>query len=353
MTRLQKIKALLAEQNLDAMYITHLPNIRYLSGFSGSSAFLIITKNTDYFITDFRYKEQSAEQVKGFTILVNYNTTDEIKKIFAAEKFKAAGFESTHMTVNGLETLKSLFPDVNFVSQKESIEQFTMEKTPDEIAKIRKAIEITDKTFSKMLEFIKPGMTELEVSAEITYTQKKLGAEKDSFDPIVASGWRSALPHGIASGKKIETGDMVTLDFGCVYDGFCSDMTRTIAVGNPSDEMKKIYGIVLDAQVLACNAAKAGMNSKKLDSLARDYIKEKGYGEKFGHGLGHGLGIEVHELPGLSPRMEMNLLENSVVTIEPGIYVEGLGGVRIEDDILLNNTGCEILNKSRKELIVI
>ncbi len=353
MTRLEKIRALLNEQNLDAMYITHLPNIRYLSGFSGSSAFLIIAKNTGYFISDFRYKEQSAAQVKDFTIAINYKTTDEIKRIFEDEKFKTVGFESTHMTVNGLETLKELFPGANFVPQKEAIEQFTMEKTPDEISKIKKVIEITDRTFSKMLEFIKPGMTELEVSAEITYTQKKLGAERDSFDPIVASGKRGALPHGMASDKKIESGDMVTLDFGCVYDGFCSDMTRTIAVGNPSDEMKKIYDIVLQAQVKACEAAKSGMSSKALDSVARNYITENGYGEQFGHGTGHGLGIEVHELPSLSPRMDMNLLKNSVVTIEPGIYVEGLGGVRIEDDVLLNDTGCEILNKSKKELIII
>jgi len=353
MTRLEKIKELLNEHKLDAIYVTHLPNIRYLSGFSGSSAFLIITKNTDYFITDFRYKKQSAEQVKGFTIATNYITTDEMKKIFAAEKFKNVGIESTHITVNGLETLKSTFPDVKFVPLKECIEQFTMEKTPEEIAKIKKAIEITDRTFSKMLEFIKPGMTELEVSAEITYTQKKLGAEKDSFDPIVASGWRGALPHGIASNKKIESGDMVTLDFGCVYEGFCSDMTRTVAVGNPSDEMKKIYDIVLQAQVKACEAAKAGMSTKELDAVARDYIKSKGDGDNFGHGTGHGLGIEVHELPSISPRMEMNLLKNSVVTIEPGIYAEGLGGVRIEDDILLNDTGCEILNHSKKELIII
>ncbi len=353
MTRIEKIKNFLNEHKLDAFYIAHLPNIRYLSGFSGSSAYIIISPKKDYFLTDFRYKKQSAEQVKGFEISVNYNVTDELKNIFANEKFKKVGFESTYMSVNGLETLKTLFPDVKFIPQKEQLEKFTMQKTPDEIARLKKACEITDETFSRMLKVIKPGMTELEVSAEITYTQKKLGASKDAFDPIVASGWRGALPHGIASSKKIEKGDMVTLDFGCVYEGFCSDMTRTIAVGEPSDEMKKIYEIVLQSQLKASSSAKSGMSSKELDSVARNYIAEKGYGSSFGHGLGHGLGIEVHELPGLSQRSDVKLVENSIVTIEPGIYVEGLGGVRIEDDVLLTNSHCEALNKSKKELIII
>lgn len=353
MSRIDKIKEYLTELNLDAFYVTHIPNIRYLSGFSGSSAYLIITKNKNYFFTDFRYKEQSKEQIKDCEIIVNFSPPEEIKNVFAAEGFKNVGFESTHLTVFQLDTLKESYPGVNFTAVPERIEKLTMIKTTDEISKIKKACEITDKVFSKLLEIIKPGMKEKDVSAEISYWHKMYGAEKDSFDPIVASGWRGALPHGMASDKIIESGEMVTLDFGCIYDGFCSDMTRTISVGKPNDEMKKIYDVVLESQVRAVNAAKEGINTKELDTISRDYIYSHGYEGKFGHGLGHGLGIEVHEMPSVSQRMDITIPANVVVTIEPGIYVEGLGGVRIEDNIVLKAGGCDVLNSSSKELIIV
>ena len=283
MSRIVKIKEMLKELNLDAFYITHIPNIRYITGFSGSSAYVIVTKETDYFLTDFRYKEQSAEQVKGFDIRVNYKVMDEMKMIFASEDFKRVGFESTHISVNSFENLKKDFPGVEFVPVSERIEKLTMIKTEAEVEMIQKAIDITDKTFVKMLEIIKPGMKEKDVSAEISYWHKKYGADKDSFDPIVASGWRGCLPHGVASDKIIESGEMVTLDFGCIYNGFCSDLTRTISVGTPGDEMKKIYDIVLASQLKAISFAREGITSKELDSSARDYISECGYGEKFGH----------------------------------------------------------------------
>jgi len=228
-----------------------------------------------------------------------------------------------------------------------------MVKTDEELSRIRKACEITDRVFEKMLEVIRPGMAEKDVSAEISYWHKKYGADKDSFDPIVASGWRGALPHGIASDKIINSGEMVTLDFGCICDGFCSDLTRTISVGEPSKEMKKIYDTVLKSQIMAIKAAKEGVSTKEVDKVARDFINESGYEGKFGHGLGHGLGIEVHEMPSVSQKMDMLLPANVVVTIEPGIYVEGLGGVRIEDDIIIKQGGSEIINKAPKELIVI
>jgi Xaa-Pro aminopeptidase len=284
---------------------------------------------------------------------VNFSAIEESKKVFEAGKFKSVGFESTHLTVHQLQILKETYPDVNFVPVREAIEQLTMVKTDEELAKIKKACELTDLTFSRMLEIIKPGMRESEVSAEISYWHKKYGAERDSFDPIVASGWRGALPHGSASDKIISSGEMVTLDFGCVYDGFCSDLTRTISLGEPTHEMKRIYGIVLEAQLRAIDSAKEGINTKVLDNTAREFIYGSGFEGKFGHGLGHGLGIEVHEMPSVSQRMDLNIPKNVVVTIEPGIYVEGLGGVRIEDDIVIKNGCCEILNNSPKELIII
>jgi len=353
MSRINDIRSMLGELGADAFYITHIPNIRYITGFSGSSAIVIVTANKNYFITDFRYKQQSAEQVKGFEIHVNYQQADEVKKIFESEEVKSAAFESTHLTYHQLEKLRKAFPAVKFISAAEKIEALTMRKQPDEIEKIKQAARITDRTFEKILTLIKPGMSEKDVSAEISYWHKKFGAEKDSFDPIVASGLRGALPPGIASDKIIEKGEMVTVDFGCVYEGFCSDLTRTIAVGQPSDEMKKIYQVVLGAQLKAIDAAKSGAKTKAVDLVARDYISSFGYGDKFGHGLGHGLGIEVHELPSVSQRMDVVLAEGVVVTIEPGIYVEGVGGVRIEDDILIKNGKCEVLNMAKKDLIIV
>src|SRR5438876_7384387 len=234
MSRREKLKALLNELSLDAFYVTHIPNIRYISGFSGSSANIVITKNSDYFLTDFRYKDQSAREVSGFEIIINYDNVKEVKSIFSKASIKNAGFEANHLVFEGFENLKKSLNGIGLKPLNNKIEELTVQKTEEEISKIKKAVEITDKTFERILKFIKPGMSELDVSAEITYTQKKLGAEKDAFDPIVASGLRSALPHGIASHKKIEKGDAVTLDFGCVYEGFCSDLTRTIFAGMPS-----------------------------------------------------------------------------------------------------------------------
>lgn len=353
MSRIEKLRELLEQQNLDAFYINHIPSIRYLSGFSGSSALIIITKDINYFITDFRYKDQSHEQVKGYEISINYNNNEEVKRIFNSCGFKRVGFESGRLIFHSVENLKNDFPVIEFVPLYEEVEKLTMQKTPEELQILKRACEITDKTFSHILDIIRPGMTELDVSAEITYSHKKLGALKDSFEPIVASGWRGALPHGIATDKVIKHGEMVTLDFGCMYGGFCSDMTRTIAIGEPVDELKKIYRVVLDAQCKALEQARAGMTTKELDNVAREYISSQGFGEYFGHGLGHGVGIEVHEIPGVSQRTNITLVAESVITIEPGIYIENLGGVRIEDDIVLKEKGCEILNKSNKELIIL
>jgi Xaa-Pro aminopeptidase len=353
MKRIEQLKALLEEKSLDAFFITHIPNIRYLSGFSGSAAQILITKTKNFFITDFRYKDQSHEQVHGFEIKISQSKDEELKKIIESESIKITGFEATHLTYGAFDSYSNTFPGIKFIPLTDAVEKLTMKKQEEELGKIQKAVDITDKAFSKMLEFIKPGMKELDVSAEITYTHKKLGAHKDSFEPIVASGWRAALPHGIASNKIIENGDILTLDFGCVYDGFCSDMTRTISVGTPSDKIKKIYQIVLDSQLKAIDAARSGISSKSVDAAARDYITSKGYGDNFGHGLGHGLGIEVHEMPGVNRHTDVTLVENSVITIEPGIYIEGLGGVRIEDDVILKPNGCVVMNKSPKELIII
>jgi len=355
MNRLEKIKSEFPELKIDSFLIKNLPNIRYVSGFSGSAAALLITKDKDHFISDFRYKSQSAKEVyKNFEILIYVqNSMLFLKDMIKMHDLKSIGFESNFLTFNDAENLRKEFIEVDFVPVDSLIENIVICKNENEIELTKKAVEITDRAFSELLNIIKPGMTEREVSAQISYLQKMYGADGDSFDAIVASGERSAFPHARPTDKKIRTGELLKLDFGCTVEGMKSDMTRTIAIGNIPDECKKIYAIVKEAQQRALDNVKAGINTKVLDASARDYIKEKGYGNNFGHGLGHGLGYDIHEKPSVNERSDYNLEVNNIITIEPGIYVEGLGGVRIEDDVIVKENGCEILNKSSKEMIVL
>ena len=227
-------------------------------------------------------------------------------------------------------------------------------KKEKEIENIKKAIEISDIAFSETLKIVKVGISEKEIAAHLEYVQRKLGADNRSFDTIVASGYRSALPHGVASDKKVGMNELVTTDFGAYYNGYVSDMTRTFFVGNEiSDKQKEIYDIVLEANKMAIKQVKAGMRCSDLDKVARDFIASKGYGDNFGHGLGHGIGLEIHEAPTVSPLGDIILEENMLITIEPGIYLDGFSGVRIEDDVIVKKDGCEVLNKSNKELIMI
>lgn len=355
MNRLEKIKSNFSELSIDSFLVKNLPNIRYVSGFSGSAASLLITKEKDHFITDFRYKSQSAKEVyHNFEILIYVqNSMMFLKDMIQMHNLKRIGFESNFLTFNDAENLRKEFSDVEFVPVDSLIEKIVICKNEKEIELTKKAVDITDRTFSDLLNIIKPGMTEREVSAHISYLQKLYGADGDSFDAIVASGERSAFPHARPTDKKIISGELLKLDFGCTVEGMKSDMTRTIAIGNVSDECKNIYNIVKEAQQRALDTVKAGINTKVLDASARDFIKEKGYGNNFGHGLGHGLGYDIHEKPAVNERSDYKLEVNNIITIEPGIYVEGLGGVRIEDDVIVKENGCEILNKSSKELIVL
>ncbi len=361
MNRIEKIKNNIKELNLnfnlniDSFLVKNLPNIRYLSGFSGSAGSILLTADQDYFISDFRYKTQSKNEVyPGFEIIIYVqNSNMFLKDLIAKHNLKRIGFESNFLTYAEAENLKREFSEVEFVPVDSLVEKIIICKNEKEIDSTRKAADITDQTFSELLKIIKPGMTERQVSAHISYLQKMFGAEGDSFDSIVASGERSAFPHARPTDKKIKEGELLKLDFGCVVDGMRSDMTRTIAIGEISEECRKIYAIVKEAQQIALDNVRAGVNSKVVDASARDFIKQNGYGNNFGHGLGHGLGYDIHEKPALNERSDYILEVNNIITIEPGIYVEGLGGVRIEDDVVVTQDGCEILNKSSKDLISI
>lgn len=351
--KLAKLRQALIDNQVDAILITNEYNRRYMTGFTGTAGVAIVSQNDAVFITDFRYTEQAAEQVKDFRIEQHKGTIyEEVAKQAAAMGVKTLGFEQDAMQYGTYEVYKAAIK-ADFVPLSGVIEKIRLIKSQEEINIIKVACEIADNAFTHILNFIKPGITELDVSNELEFFMRKQGATSSSFDIIVASGLRSALPHGVATDKIIETGDFVTLDFGAYYNGYISDITRTVAVGQPSDQLVEIYNAVLESQLLALEKVGPGMTGAQADAVSRDYLKTKGLGKAFGHSLGHGIGLEVHEGPGLNFRSQVVLEPNMVVTIEPGAYIPGVGGVRIEDDILITETGNEILNHSDKKLIIL
>lgn len=351
--KLTKLREQLKATNLDALLITNPYNRRYVTGFTGTAGVAIVSANDAVFITDFRYTEQANKEISNFRIVEHKQTIiEEVANQVSALEIETLGFEKDDLTYGTFALYKEkvtaeLKPVAGIV------EQLRMVKTPDEIAIIRDAAKIADDAFEHICNFIRAGRTELEVSNELEFFMRKLGATSSSFSTIVASGVRGALPHGVATDKVIEKGELVTLDFGALYNGYISDITRTVAVGEPSDQLKEIYAITLAAQQLAVEQIRPGMTGIEADAIARDYIKSKGYGEAFGHSTGHGIGLEVHEGPALSFRSQTVLEPNMTVTVEPGIYLPGIGGVRIEDDILLTVDGNERLTTSTKELRIL
>lgn len=351
--KLMKLREQMQKRELDSLLVTNPYNLRFITGFTGTAGLALITPNDAWFITDFRYTEQAGEQVKEFKVVqAQKGLLDEVARIAQEAAVERLAFEQDYMTfATYSQYQEKLSATLEPVS--DLIEQLRMVKAPEEIDVLKAAAKIADDAFEHICTYIKPGMTELQVSNELEFFMRAQGATSSSFDIIVASGLRSALPHGVASDKKIEQGDLITLDFGALYQGYVSDITRTVAVGEPSDKLKEIYQVVLDSQVLALENIKPGMTGIEADAIARDYIKSKGYGEAFGHSTGHGIGLEVHEGPGLSFRSETVLEPNMAVTVEPGIYLPGIGGVRIEDDILITETGNVRLTHSSKELRIL
>ncbi len=347
---IDKIRLLLEEKSLDGILLYKPENRRYVSGFTGSTGYVLITETDAKFITDFRYIEQATVQCDGFEIIETGNKKTIVDVLNELTLFKL-GVEEDYMTYGQFIELTNKLMGTKLVPLEGAILKLRSVKTSDEIKNIKKAANIADRAFEHILKFIKPGLTELDIALELEFFMKKKGASKLSFEPIVASGKRSSLPHGIASDKIIETGDMITLDFGCVYNGYCSDMTRTIVLGRANDRQKEIYNIVLEAQKTSLKAVKPGITGAELDVIARNIINDNGYGQYFGHGLGHGVGLEVHELPRINARGNVPMEPGMVITIEPGIYISNFGGVRIEDLVLATDKGYEVLSKSTKNLI--
>ena len=353
MTRIEQLRARMRDLAVEAFLVTDLLNLRYLANFTGTTGVVVVTETEQIFVTDFRYVQQVRNQAPDFTLLQNKKEIfSEINDYLTAKGIQRVAIEADQMNVATYLRLQELF-SATIVPTNGVIEKIREIKDETEMAKMRYACEITDQAFEHILTFIKPGVTEIQVANELERFLKVKGAEAMSFDTIIASGYRSAMPHGVASDKVIEEGDMVTLDFGCYYQGYSSDMTRTIAVGSVDPKLEEIYHIVLEAHELVNQQAKAGMTGAQLDAIARQHIASKGYGDNFGHGLGHGVGLNVHELPGVNARSEQPLEVGMVITNEPGIYVEGLGGVRIEDDLYVHEDHVENLNRSPKHLIII
>lgn len=348
---LQKMK----EWELHAIFISSAHNRRYITGFTGSSAYVYISARKKVLMTDFRYMEQAAMTCPDFEILdyMKLGLNETIKKIMELDGTKTLGYENHHLTVKAFDFHKGHLEEVEWIPLEDMLEKLRMVKDQSELDLIEYASSIGDAAYKHILEYVSVGMREIDVALELEMFMKKKGASRLSFESIVASGKRSSLPHAEPTTKTINKGDFVTLDFGCVYEGYCSDMTRTFVMGEADADQIRVYNTVFKAQELALGAIKAGMTGKEVDFVARTYIYDQGYEGYFGHGLGHSLGLEVHENPRLSEQGHMTLQEGMVVTIEPGIYIPDFGGVRIEDLIVVTKEGYKNFVHSTKELIII
>ena len=356
--RVQAARKLLEEKGLDAAFVASPANIRYLSGFAGTDSYLYLSSKRQVILTDSRYTLQAEEEGKDCevrTIKGERVYGVLLKELLEEDKVKRLGFEDGVMTWQLVKKLQEAAGDKwgeeRWVSLGEELSLLRAVKDEDEIEKLARAEQIGDEAFSYILTQIKPGITELEIAAKLEYYMKSHGAQEKGFDTIAASGLHSAMPHAVPSEKVLEKGDFLTLDFGCKYQGYCSDMTRTVVIGKANEKQKEIYKIVLEAQEAALAGLRAGMTGAEGDALARKVIEEAGYGDYFGHGLGHSVGLEIHEKPALSPKDQTILRPGIIETVEPGIYIPGFGGVRIEDMTVITENGIKNLTSSPKELI--
>jgi Xaa-Pro aminopeptidase len=336
-------------ESVDCLLVTNEKNQRYLSGLNYTDGYVVVGKEKAFLLADFRYIEV-AKRHESDELTVIMLEKNALNNVFKDNGYKNVGFEDGSMTVSSLEWLKKSYPDVNFVPCGGIIEEMRVSKTADEVDNIIKAQRIAEQALERLFTLMKPDMTEIEVALELEYGMRKFGAEKTSFDTIAVSGSASSLPHGEPRNIKLEKG-FLTMDFGALYNGYCSDMTRTIVIGKADEEMKKVYNTVLKAQLAALDFVAAGKSGKDCDKIARDIIYGAGYEGCFGHSLGHGVGMFIHENPRLAGMWDKPLEVGAIVTVEPGIYLEGKYGVRIEDMVYLKENESVNLTNAPKELI--
>jgi Xaa-Pro aminopeptidase len=351
--RINHIKRILREDKVDGILITNLENVHYLSGFTGSDAALLITENKGYFLTDSRYTTQAREEVSGFEVVQYKKKIEGLSNLMNDLELRGIGFEGQDLTYQAHKEFAEKVSGGEFIPINERVKNIRTVKGNGEIALIKKAIDIASKSLRENVWRITPGNHEREVALELEFSMRRNGADNIAFDTIVVSGDRSALPHGKPSEKKIHNGDFVIIDFGARYGGYYSDETRTFFCGKPNRRQKEVYQIVKDAHDKAISSVRPGMKATEVDAVARGWIKDAGYGEYFGHGTGHGVGLAVHENPVIGYESEDVVEEGMVFTIEPGIYIPGWGGVRIEDMVLVTENGCEVLTDMSKEIGVV
>lgn len=340
------------EEKVDAYVVIRPENGRYLSGFSGGEATLYITSEKAFLLTDFRYIEQAKAQAPEFEIIkTGQDHFEALAEI--GQKAQRLGFEGDFVTFVNFGKLKNAFPQAELLSLPDLVSHLRSVKDKSEIKLIRQAVRIADDAFAEVLKSIEIGQTEEEIGMNLEFSMRRAGASGGSFEFIVASGVRSSMPHGTASSKQIQLGEFLTMDFGALYQGYCSDITRTVFLGDPGDKHQEVYGTVLAAQRAGIKAVAPGRTGKEVDAVARKIIEDAGYGDYFGHGLGHSVGLAIHEGPNLNMREERVLEPGMVITVEPGIYIPDWGGVRIEDIVVVTENGCEVLTQAPKEFIIL
>lgn len=350
---IQRLENIRKAKEMDAILITDQYNMRYIAGYRGEGM-LFYTAYNKYILTDSRYTEQVEKECEGYECVdiesVGYGKT--LSKLISRD-IRKLGFENNSISYKVYAGLKNCLTDISFMELDEEIDKLRMIKDDEEIENLRTAEGIGDAAFSHILKYLKPGISEKDIALELEYFMKRNGAEGLSFDTIAASGKNSSMPHAIPTDKTIENGDFITMDFGCIYQGYCSDMTRTVGIGKLSSMQESVYDIVLKAQLAAMKAIKPGMRCNEIDKIARNIIRDAGYGNCFGHGLGHSVGLFIHENPSFSPKCNTVLESGMVITVEPGIYLPGQFGVRIEDLIVVTESGYMNLTASEKNLIVL
>ena len=355
MNNIARIRKSLVEKDLDAILIENEKNQRYAAGFPFTDGAVLVAREGAWLITDSRYIEAAEKAAEGVEVLL-YDRERPLKEHLAAliEKagIKKLGIEENTLSYGRVLKLKELY-SCELVPAQSVFSVLRAAKTDEEIGYMKEAQAISEAALSDILGIIRPGMTEREIAAELVYAMLRHGSEGNSFDPIVVTGPKTSLPHGVPGDRVVQEGDFLTMDFGCIKHGYCSDMTRTVAVGHATDEMRKVYSIVLEAQLAAIAFSSAGKLGRDIDAVARKVITDAGYGPYFGHGYGHSLGLDIHELPGANPSGNTPMPVGAVVSAEPGIYLPGRFGVRIEDVVVMREGGCEVITKAPKDLLIL
>lgn len=351
--KMEKLRAKAAKEPVDGFLVTTPLNVRYISGFRGEAGTLLVTSKSAYLFTDSRFVEQAEKEATGFSVVKTTMDTDEVKNVVEREGVKRLAFEKDYVTFAAWERFKERFPAAELVGVSGWVEEQRVVKTPEEVACIAKAQEIADDAFDALVPSIRAGAREIDLALELEFTMRKNGADGLAFSIIAVTAERSSLPHGMPTEKAISDGDFLTFDFGAKYRGYCSDETRTFVIGHLDEKHEEIYKVVLEAQLAGLEAVKPGVKGMDVDASGRKVIDAAGYGQYFGHGIGHGVGLNIHERPVAGPKSETVLEPGMVVTVEPGIYIPGFGGCRIEDLVVVTETGKKILSRSPKELRVI